>query len=152
MSPQSSTNYSYQYHPVPASKGPNPTMALTSRFGGTNSNMKPFTPLLIAIPILMIVSIIELSFVSAMVGFLHGRGNGFFVVDLPGTNSPSGTNTLELWAKPANLLENQGHTSNGAAGTGFVLIGFGGLLMIWWERRRMREVCLFPPSLPRSSV
>jgi hypothetical protein len=115
------------------------------------ANMKPFTPLLIAIPILMAVSIIELSFVSAMVGFLHGRANGFFVIDLPGNDSPSGPNTLELWAKPNVLLEDQGHTSNGAAGTGFVLIGFGGLLMIWWERRRMRNVCfLSPQSTPAS--
>ncbi|ETN47016.1 uncharacterized protein HMPREF1541_01206 [Cyphellophora europaea CBS 101466] len=101
--------------------------------------MKPFTSLLIAIPILMIVSIIELSFISAMVGFLHGRANGFFVVDSPGSNSNSGPDTFELWAKPSVLLEDQGHTSNGAAGTGFILIGIGGLLMIWWERRRMRE-------------
>lgn len=118
-------------------------MAYTDRLHA----MKPFTPLLLAIPLLMIVSIIELSFVSAMVGFLHGRANGFFLLDVPGTNSPSGPNTLELWAKPAALLEDQGHTSNGAAGTGFVAVGFGGLLMIWWERRRMRLVSLLPRFL-----
>ena len=85
----------------------------------------------------MVVSIIELSFVSAMVGFLHGRANGFFIVDSPGTSSNSGPDTFELKAKPWKLLEDQGHTSNGAAGTGFVLIGLGGLLLIWWERRRL---------------
>jgi hypothetical protein len=121
-------------------------MALTNRFTG----LKPFTPLLIAIPILMVVSIIELSFVSAMVGFLHGRANGFFLLNVPGNDSPSGPNTLELWAKPENLLEDQGHTSNGAAGTGFVAVGFGGLLMIWWERRRMRLV--YFPALGDAST
>jgi hypothetical protein len=104
------------------------------------SNMKPLTPILIVLPLLMTVSIIELSFVSAMVGFLHGRANGFFVLDFPGQTSPSGPDTVELWAKPTTLIEDQGHTSNGAAGTGFVLIGFGGLFMVWWERRRMRNV------------
>jgi hypothetical protein len=121
-------------------------MALTNRFTG----LKPFTPLLIAILILMVVSIIELSFVSAMVGFLHGRANGFFLLNVPGNDSPSGPNTLELWAKPKNLLEDQGHTSNGAAGTGFVAVGFGGLLMIWWERRRMRLV--YFPALGDAST
>jgi hypothetical protein len=110
------------------------------------TSLPPFRLLLYVLPILMIDSIIELSFVSAMVGFLHGRANGFFIVDYPGTDSPSGPDTFELWAKPKVLLENQGHTSNGAAGTAFVLIGFGGLLLIWWEKRRLRNTASTKPS------
>jgi hypothetical protein len=95
---------------------------------------RPLFILTILVPILMIDSIIEMSFVSAMVGFLLGRGHKNFEV-----SNPSGQN-FELRGHPVGLLVNQGHTTNGAAGTGFVLIGIGGLLAIWVQKRRMRTV------------
>ena len=97
---------------------------------------RPLLSLLVLVPLLMIDAIVELSFVSAMVGFLHGRGSDpFEVLDTIG-------GTFEISSTPEKLLENQGHTSNGAAGTAFILIGIGGLLAIWLQHRRMRSVSM----------
>ena len=82
----------------------------------------------------MIDSIIELSLVSNMVAFLHGRSTHPFEVAYP-TGS-----TFEIKGQPHSLILNQGHTSNGAAGTGFVLIGIGGLIAIWLQKRSMKQV------------
>lgn len=76
----------------------------------------------------MVDSIIELSFVSYMVGWLHRRAGKSFEVEYNGT-------AFSLHGKPANLLPNEGHTSNGAAGTAFVLIGMGGILVLWMRSR-----------------
>lgn len=85
-------------------------------------------PLYIAIGLLMIDSIIELSFISSMVGWLHRRAGGSFEIAYDGSSFP-------LHGKPAGLLADQGHTSNGAAGTAFVLIGLGGILILWARSR-----------------
>lgn len=80
-----------------------------------------------AIALLMIDSIIELSFISSMVSWLHRRaGRDFFI-----THSDS---TFPLHGKPEFLLVDQGHTSNGAAGTAFVLIGVGGILALYLRK------------------
>lgn len=71
----------------------------------------------------MVDSIIELSFVSSMVAWLHRRAGKDFDISYNGSTYP-------LHGKPAGLLLNQGHTSNGAAGTAFVLIGIGGILAL----------------------
>ncbi|KAL2432249.1 hypothetical protein ABEF95_004122 [Exophiala dermatitidis] len=76
--------------------------------------------------------LIEVGFVGSMVGFLHDRAGKYFTV-----NAPQGT--FNLHGKPAGLLVNQGHTSNGAAGTAVVLVGIGGLLTIWYEKRRQGQ-------------
>lgn len=81
----------------------------------------------------MIDGLIELSMISATVGFLHARAGKFFTVD---TSSGS----FDIHGKPKNLYVDQGHTSNGAAGTAIILIGLGGLLTIWFENRRARKV------------
>nr|POE63118.1 hypothetical protein CFP56_04021 [Quercus suber] len=80
--------------------------------------------LYVALALLMVDSIIELALISSMVSWLHQRaGRDFEVNDL--------ASTFPLHGKPENLLLNQGHTSNGAAGTAFVLIGIGGFLALW---------------------
>ncbi|KAK5941470.1 hypothetical protein PMZ80_006749 [Knufia obscura] len=91
--------------------------------------MAPFSlPLYVAIGLLMVDSIIELSFVSSMVAWLHRRAGGSFEIAYNGS-------TYSLHGKPENELADQGHTSNGAAGTAFVLIGMGGILILWMRSR-----------------
>jgi hypothetical protein len=87
-------------------------------------------PLLyVALGLLMVVSIIELSFIPSMVGWLHGRASGTFSFEYNGTR-------YNLKGEPANLITDQGHTSNGAAGTAFVLIGCGGIIALILRNRR----------------
>ncbi|KAF5989722.1 hypothetical protein FBULB1_725 [Fusarium bulbicola] len=87
-------------------------------------------PLLyVALGLLMVVSIIELSFISSMVGWLHGNASGTFSFEYRGTRH-------NLKGEPANLIVDQGHTSNGAAGTAFVLIGCGGILALILRNRQ----------------
>jgi hypothetical protein len=97
-------------------------------------------PLGAALVVLMIDSAIELSFISSMVGYLHRSGANIYPFMLD-----DGTSAI-IAAKPAGLLVNEGHTSNGAAGTALVLICFGGFLALWHQRQRERNVVLI--SLP----
>jgi hypothetical protein len=76
-----------------------------------------------ALALLMVVAIIELSFISYMVAWLHGAASGTFSFKFDGS-------TYELKGEPKNFIVDQGHTSNGAAGTSFVLIGTGGFLIL----------------------
>lgn len=85
--------------------------------------------LAIALGMLMIDSIIELSFITSMVSWLHIHGGQNINIDIPDS-------TLALHGAPLHILVNQGHTSNGAAGTAFVLIGLGGILALWLRSRR----------------
>jgi hypothetical protein len=85
-----------------------------------------------AIALLMADSIIELSFISSMVSWLHRRAGGSFDVNY-------NSSTFSLHGKPAGLLLNQGHTSNGAAGTAFVLIGMGGILALLLRNHAIRH-------------
>ncbi|KAK5087531.1 hypothetical protein LTR70_007034 [Exophiala xenobiotica] len=89
----------------------------------------PSLPLYVAIGLLMVDSIIELSFISSMVAWLHRRAGGSFEIAYNGSS-------YSLHGKPVGLLVNQGHTSNGAAGTAFVLIGMGGILILWMRSRQ----------------
>lgn len=90
-------------------------------------------PLGAALVVLMIDSAIELSLISSMVGYLHRSGANKYPFDLG-----DGTSAV-INAKPAGLLLNEGHTSNGAAGTALVLICFGGFLVLWHQRQRERK-------------
>jgi len=90
--------------------------------------MSTSLPLKLAIGLLMVVSIIELSFISATVAWLHLTASGTFPVRANGS-------IFNLAGKPANLMVDQGHTSNGAAGTAFVVIGTGGILALWLRSR-----------------
>lgn len=100
-----------------------------------------FLPLGVALIVLMIDSAIELAFISSMVGYLHRSGANTYPFHIFPTNAnPNVASVGYLNAKPAGLLLNEGHTSNGASGTALVLICFGGFLVLWHMRRRERLV------------
>ncbi|KAF7560179.1 hypothetical protein G7046_g3967 [Stylonectria norvegica] len=80
----------------------------------------------IALGVLMIDALLELSFVTAMVAWVAKASS--VTVRYNGS-------TFELAPEPKNLLVNQGHTSNGAAGTALVLVGFGGIVCLWLRNR-----------------
>ncbi|KAI1387212.1 uncharacterized protein F4822DRAFT_276577 [Hypoxylon trugodes] len=83
-----------------------------------------------AIGILMVDSIIELSFVSSMVAWLHLTASKGFSFNSDGSSH-------RLAGKPLHMMVDQGHTTNGAAGTAFVLIGLGGIVALTlrhWSR------------------
>lgn len=82
----------------------------------------------IALGFLMVVSIIELGFVTATVAWLHSTASKGFQFRYQGS-------THKLAGEPSNFLVDQGHTSNGAAGTAFVLIGLGGIVALWIQGR-----------------
>jgi MYXO-CTERM domain-containing protein len=86
--------------------------------------------------LLLAVSITEVGLVSDMVGFLHNQKTRVKNYQVNWTN-----NTVFLDALPAHLFLNQGHTTNGAAGYGFVL-GVAGLFVAWRQRRRNGKVCI----------
>jgi len=92
---------------------------------------------------LMIDAITEVGLVGSMVGFLHINHHD---ISFP-IQGPQGQ--FLLWPKPAHFIVNQGHTSNGAAGTAFVLVGVGGFLALWWQGRRQRTVALL--HIPHST-
>ena len=92
-------------------------------------------PLYIAMSVLMVDAVIEVAFIGSMVGFLHDRAGKFFTI-----NAPNGA--FDLHGKPKGLLVDQGHTSNGAAGTALILVGVLGFLALWNDQRRFRRVCL----------
>ncbi|KAI6084010.1 hypothetical protein F4821DRAFT_243605 [Hypoxylon rubiginosum] len=97
----------------------------------------------LAIGLLMVESIIELSFVSSMVAWLHRRASKGFTFNYDGS-------TYLLAGEPLNLMVDQGHTSNGAAGTAFVLIGLGGilgLLLRSWSRNKSGGAATFARSI-----
>lgn len=79
--------------------------------------------------LLAVDAAISLGLVSSMVGFLHGYGAGPFAVAYPRGS------TFLLAGEPATLVTDQGHTANGAGGTALVLVGFGGAIALWLERR-----------------
>jgi hypothetical protein len=93
-------------------------------------------PLVGALVVLMVDSAIELAMISSMVGYLHRSGANRYAFNF--SEGPA-----SVPAKPAGLQLNQGHTSNGAAGTALVGICFGGFLMLWLERKHSRKVCDF---------
>ncbi|KUJ11315.1 uncharacterized protein LY89DRAFT_242384 [Mollisia scopiformis] len=97
--------------------------------------------LFIALLVLMVDSAMELAFISSIVGYLHRSGaNQYPFTAADGT-------TIFMNAKPAHLLVNEGHTSNGAAGTALVGVCFGGFLVLWWMRRRERRNITRPSTI-----
>jgi hypothetical protein len=93
-------------------------------------------PLGVALVLLMIDSAIELALLTSMVGYLHRSGANEYAFQSGDGESAS------ILAKPQGLLLNEGHTSNGAAGTALIIVCFGGFLVLWNERRRERRVIL----------
>lgn len=88
--------------------------------------------LLVAMVLLMVDGIIELAFISSMVSWVHRRAGGDFNINYNGGEFP-------LHGKPAVELVDQGHTSNGAAGTAFVVIGLGGFLALFLRHRQLKR-------------
>jgi len=86
------------------------------------------TALKVALGLLMVDAILELAFISSMVAWLHRTASGTFAIN-------TGSSTFDLRGEPLNLMTDQGHTSNGAAGTAFVLIGCGGILALFLRSR-----------------
>lgn len=82
--------------------------------------------------LLMIDSISETGLIVAMVEWLHRRAGGGFPVAYS-------NNTFLLAGKPLNFLVDQGHASNGAAGTAFVVIGGGGVLALSLRHRQLKR-------------
>ncbi|KAI0133963.1 hypothetical protein BJ170DRAFT_608112 [Xylariales sp. AK1849] len=87
-----------------------------------------FLGLELAIGLLMVVSVIELGFISSTVGWLHQTGSKGFAFEY--NNS-----VYILVGTPSCFLVDQGHTSNGAAGTASILIGLGGIIALWLRNR-----------------
>ncbi|RFU81366.1 hypothetical protein TARUN_815 [Trichoderma arundinaceum] len=85
-------------------------------------------PLVIALGALMIDAVLELAFITSMVAWLHNTASGTFAVNFNGS-------TFDLYGEPKHFLVDQGHSSNGAAGTAIVLIGFGGILTLFLRSR-----------------
>ncbi|AEO71377.1 030a2135-d6bf-41b3-b0b6-b9dad91b38f4 [Thermothielavioides terrestris] len=90
-------------------------------------------PIGLVLSLLFIDAAISLSLVSSMVAFLHTYGGGPFPIEGPFES------TFLLAGEPAHLVVNQGHTTNGANGTVLVLVGFGGCIALWLERRSRRK-------------
>lgn len=84
--------------------------------------------LVIALGVVIVDSAIELAFVSSMVAWLHRTASGTFSVTFDNS-------TFELLGEPRHLLVDQGHSSNGSAGTGLIVVGLGGLLALWLRGR-----------------
>ncbi len=88
--------------------------------------------LYIFIAILMLDCALEMGLLSATVYWLHYRAGKDFIINNPGGG------IFSLHGKPAGLLVDQGHTSNGAAGTAFVAVGLIGILAFCLRRRSRR--------------
>ena len=96
-----------------------------------------------SLALLMLSAIIELSLISSTVSWLHRRAGSYFLInDTDPTlhSDPDNSNPFSLHGKPEFLLANQGHTSNGAAGTAFVLVGLGGILVLTLRHRLQKQV------------
>lgn len=70
--------------------------------------------------------VIELAFISSMVGWL-AKLQGFKI-----NYNGSG---FELFPKPAHMFVDQGHSSNGVAGTGIIVVGIFGIIALWLRSR-----------------
>lgn len=100
-----------------------------------------FLILLIPLVLLMIDSLLEVGLVGSMVGYLHHNH-----ADVPYTIQGQ-SDTFELFPKPKHIIVNQGHVSNAAGGTAFVVVGVFGCIVLSRQRRMERSVCNLPCSL-----
>ncbi|ERS96968.1 uncharacterized protein SPSK_02689 [Sporothrix schenckii 1099-18] len=92
----------------------------------------PSVALVVALALLTADGVIELGFITSMVSYLHaGAPSGTLVVNTPPGTAPGQASTYEIKGKPLGMLVNQGHTSNGAAGSAIVLIGIVGALALY---------------------
>ena len=90
----------------------------------------PPKALLLAIGLLAADATIEMGFVTSMVSWLHsGAPSGAYTVNTP-SSIAAAPSTYQISGLALNMLVDQGHTSNGAAGTALVLIGILGSLAL----------------------
>ncbi|KAF1984768.1 hypothetical protein K402DRAFT_447506 [Aulographum hederae CBS 113979] len=90
-----------------------------------------YLPLYVLLGLLMVDAITEVGFVGSMVGYLHdNHGNKPFEIQYTAENG-----IFLLPAKPTHPIVDQGHTSNGAAGTALVLVGILGYVVLWLKSR-----------------
>ncbi|KAK5166044.1 uncharacterized protein LTR77_008305 [Saxophila tyrrhenica] len=86
-----------------------------------------------AMTLLLVDSVIELGFIVTTVGWLHGTAGRYgFLINYQGDQ-------FLLAGKPLNLLGDQGHTANGAAGTNIVVICVGGALALFLRHRQLKR-------------
>ncbi|KAI7188543.1 hypothetical protein D0869_02720 [Hortaea werneckii] len=121
----SQVNYSY-LHPQESGhhhlRRRNPT-------GKMHSITKARIALSISLAVLMLAAGLELASISSMVYWLHYRAGKDFTIAYQDS-------TFSLHGKPENLLVDQGHISNGAAGTAFVLVSLLGFVALALRSRR----------------
>ncbi|KAK3314961.1 hypothetical protein B0H66DRAFT_328563 [Apodospora peruviana] len=86
----------------------------------------------IAVALVALDGAIGMALVTSMVGFLANRGKGPFEV----ADSPS---NFALSGQPANLIVDQGHTTNGTCGTALILVGVGGVLALVLEIKSRKK-------------
>jgi hypothetical protein len=82
--------------------------------------------------LLMIDSITEMGLIVDMVAWLHRTAGAGFYINYQGSE-------IFMNGKPLNILLDQGHTSNGAAGCAFVVIGLGGILALSLRHRQLKR-------------
>ncbi|KAI7339129.1 hypothetical protein KC315_g1402 [Hortaea werneckii] len=121
----SQVNYSYLH---PESSGHH-TPRYHHPTGKMHTITKARTALSVALAILMLAAGLELASISSMVYWLHYRAGKDFTIVYQDS-------TFSLHGKPENLLVEQGHTSNGAAGTAFVLVSLLGFVALALRSRR----------------
>lgn len=110
-------------------------MQTTYRYTHTPVEMYAISfALYVFLVLLLVDGIIELSFISSMVGWLHRRAGKTFDFQWDGGSNPDLAGIYSITGKPEHLLVNQGHTSNGAAGTAIVIVGLGGILVLCLRR------------------
>ena len=86
-----------------------------------------------ALALLIADGVIELGFITTMVGWLNRVAGAGFTVNYPDNSQ------FLLAGKPKNFLVDQGHTSNGAAGSAFIVVGIGGLIALALRHRQLKK-------------
>ncbi|KAK2066398.1 hypothetical protein P8C59_000225 [Phyllachora maydis] len=112
------------------------TLTRQISFWGLSASMAPgsLNPFIyVVVGALFADAAIEMAFVTSMVAYLHQAAHGPFRV------ADSSGSSFLLSGNPAKLIVNQGHTTNGAAGTGVVLVGIGGFLTLALESRSRKR-------------
>lgn len=101
--------------------------------------------------LLMTDTLMELAFISYMVSWLHRTAGGDFEIV---ASSTSDRLFFPLHGKPKVMYLNQGHTSNAAAGTAFVLVGIGGILALTLRHRWTKKcrIGTFSTALHRTWI
>ena len=89
--------------------------------------------LYLSLALLIIDNVIEMGFIVGMVAWLHKRAGGDFII-----NNPAG-GQFPLHGKPEGFLVDQGHASNGAAGTAWIVVGLGGIIALTLRNRQVKR-------------